>query len=105
MTDLWMLQSASAAGYLVALAGGAGCALFYFGGLWLTLRYALYARHAALLVVLSFWARTAVVAATIFVLADGRLDRLALCVAGLLVTRALLVRVLPALLAPGGALP
>lgn len=105
MNDLWTLQSASAAGYLVALAGGAGCALFYFGGLWLTLRYALHARHAAMLVVLSFWARTAVVAATIFVLADGRFDRLALCVVGLLVTRTLLVRMLPAPLSPGGVQP
>ena len=105
MNELWMVQGASAAGYLAALAGGAACALFYFGGLWLTLRHTLNARHAAVLVVLSFWSRTAVVAAMIFVLADGRLDRLALCVVGLLVTRTLLLRKLPAPLTPGGAQP
>lgn len=105
MNELWTMQGATAAGYLAAFLGGAGCALFYYGGLWFTLRHVLHARHAALLVVLSFWARTAVVAATIFVLADGRLDRLAVCVVGLLVTRTLLLRTLPAPLSPGGVQP
>lgn len=89
------MQGASVAGYLIALAGGAACALFYFGGLWLTLRHTLDARHPAVLVVLSFWARTAIVAAAIFMLTDGRLDRLAFCVLALLAMRAVLLRLLP----------
>ncbi len=90
------MQGASVAGYLIALAGGAACALFYFGGLWLTLRHTLDARHPAVLVVLSFWARTAIVAAAIFMLAGSRLERLVLCVVAFLATRAVLLRLLPA---------
>lgn len=96
VNELWTMQGTSAAGYLIALAGGAACALFYFGGLWLTLRHILDARHPAVLVLLSFWVRTAIVAAAIFVLAGGRLDQLALCVVAMLVTRAVLLRLLPA---------
>ena len=100
VSEFWVAKDLSGASYLVALVGGALCAVFYFGGLWLTLRYTLGGRCPAVLVVLSFWARTAIVAAAIFVLADGRLERLILCVVALLATRALLLRLLPAPIHP-----
>jgi len=78
----------------VLAAGLAGMLLgmFFFGGLWWTVRRALSSRLAALWFSGSFLARTAVILAGIYFVAQGDWRRMAGCVAGFLGARLLVIR-------------
>lgn len=78
--------------FILSLAAGAVLGVFYLGGLWLTLRRLPGAKNPGLLMLFSFFGRTAVVTAGLYLMAEGGLDRLAAGVAGFLIVRAVMVR-------------
>lgn len=71
---------------------GAGVALFYFGGLWLTVRALPSARRPGLLLAASFVGRMAILLIALYLVIDGRWERLLAAMAGLLLTRYLIIQ-------------
>lgn len=82
---------ADGAGIALAFAVGAGLGLFYFGGLWLTLKRLPGSKHPALYALASFFARTVVVVAVVFLVARHSWQRIAACLVSFIAVRALLV--------------
>ncbi len=78
---------------LVFLAGF-GLGGFYFGGLWLTVRRLPTARQPALLLMASFLGRMVVVVAGFLVVMQGQWQRAAIALAGFVLARLALIRVL-----------
>lgn len=76
----------------LALLAGAGLGLFYFGGLWLTLRRLATSGRPELLILGSFLARTAITVIGFYFVIDGQWDRLAASLAGFLLMRIFLVQ-------------
>jgi F1F0 ATPase subunit 2 len=72
---------------LLAFAAGLGLGLFYFGGLWLTVRRLPAWRHPVPLLLASFAARTAAVVLGFYFVMGGRWERALACLVGLLVMR------------------
>ena len=79
---------------IAALAVGIGLGLFYFGGLWLTVRYMNAAGKKGTLFVASFLVRSAVVVSGFYLVMDGEWERIVACLAGFLITRLSMVRIL-----------
>ena len=79
---------------LLAVVAGALLGLFFFGGLWWTVRHGLTARHPAWLFVGSLLLRTTVVIAGFWWVSDGLWDRLLACLVGFLVVRLVMTRAL-----------
>lgn len=77
---------------ILALAAGIGLGVFYFGGLWLTVRRLPTAQHPALLSLLSFFARLGIVLSGFYLVMDGHWQRLLACLFGFLGVRFILVR-------------
>lgn len=73
--------------YSLVLAGGMLTGVFYFGGLWLTVRRLIPARRPALLMLASFTVRTAIALALFYVIMNGSRLRLVVALAGFLVIR------------------
>jgi F1F0 ATPase subunit 2 len=82
---------------VLAFAAGLGLGLFYFGGLWLTVRQLLTSRHPVPLLLVSFAGRTAVAVVGFYFVMGGRWERALACLVGFLVVRF----VLTARLRPG----
>lgn len=82
------------------LLAGFGLGLFFYGGLWFTVRSLGTAHHPALLVVVSFWLRTAAVIVGFYYAMDGEWQRAAVCLAGFVAARFICTRWMPQL--PGG---
>ena len=78
---------------MLALAAGMGLGIFYFGGLWLTVRRLPTARQPALLSLLSFFGRLGVVLFGFYLVMGGHWERLLVCLLGFLGARVILVRV------------
>jgi len=76
----------------LALVAGVGLGLFYFGGLWLTVRRIPASRHPVLLTLGSFVGRTVAVVLGFYLVMGGHWERLLASMAGLIVARILLVR-------------
>jgi F1F0 ATPase subunit 2 len=68
-----------------------GLGLFYFGGLWLTVRQLPTCRWPAPLLLGSFVGRTAVVLVGFYVVMRGRWERVLACLAGFIMVRLFLV--------------
>ena len=79
---------------LVLLAGFA-LGLFFYGGLWYTVRALSTNRHPALLMVGSFWIRTAAVVTGFYYLMDAEWQRAAICLAGFVAARLVCTRFTP----------
>lgn len=79
-------------GLAIAALVGALLGAFHFGGLWWTVRRIASARRPAALALASYIVRLAVVGAGLFLVMDGRWERLAAALAGLLVARFVVVR-------------
>ena len=75
-----------------ALAAGIGLGLFYFGGLWLTVRQLPTARRPALLSLLSFFGRLGIVLFGFYLVMGSHWERLLICLLGFLGVRVILVR-------------
>ena len=76
----------------LAVSAGAAVSVFYFGGLWLTVRRLPTAKRPHLLMVGSFAARTVVTVAVIALLARLDWQLLAACMVGFIATRIVTVR-------------
>lgn len=89
---------------LLALAAGFGFGLAFFAGLWWTVQRIRRGSRALWLLPLSSLMRTALLLAGCWWVASGDLGRLALCLAGWLIARQLLIhRCAPATQKGGGA--
>jgi len=69
-----------------------GLGLFYFSGLWWTLRQLPDARRPALLILGSFGLRMAACALVFYLVMDGHWDRLIVALLGILLIRRVLIR-------------
>jgi F1F0 ATPase subunit 2 len=78
--------------FILAFAAGIGLGIFYFGGLWLTVRRLPVARHPVFLSFCSFFCRLMVVLAGFYFVMDGHWQRLIVCMLGFLGMRSILVR-------------
>ncbi|HVX64299.1 MAG TPA: ATP synthase subunit I [Pirellulales bacterium] len=72
---------------LLAAAAGLGLGLFYFGGLWLTVRWLPKVRSPAALIVASLIARTGVTLLGFYLVMAGHWERMAACLIGFVVIR------------------
>jgi F1F0 ATPase subunit 2 len=77
---------------VVYLVVGIGMGIFYFGGLWLTVKRLPASQCPALLALSSFVGRMTVVIGTFFILVDGHLERLFASVFGFFVVRVVSAR-------------
>lgn len=82
--DFWQLTG--------ALVAGGGIGLFFFGGLWLTLKRIPASRNPHLLLMGSFFARLGVVLAAFYALVPWGWEAMAVAMAGMLIARHLLVK-------------
>ncbi len=78
-------------GLVLAMAAGAGLGLFYFGGLWLTVRRLADTGWPTLLFGASFLVRTTLTVLGFYFVMDGSLGRVLACLLGFIVVRQLLV--------------
>lgn len=77
---------------LLAFAAGLAVGLFYYGGLWLTIRRLPQSRRPAMLTGMSLLVRLSLTSAAFYIVMGGRWERLLACLAGFLLVRVLLVR-------------
>jgi F1F0 ATPase subunit 2 len=75
-----------------AVVAGGIIGVFYFGGLWLTVRALAGARNPGFLILASFVSRTAVALFAFYLLMDGRWQRLLAGMAGFLIARYYMLR-------------
>jgi F1F0 ATPase subunit 2 len=77
----------------LVLAGGAGVGLglFYFGGLWLTVRRLSDCGRPSLLFLGSFAGRTALTLMVFYLVMDGRWERMLACLVGFIAARQFLI--------------
>ena len=78
--------------FIVALGAGIGFGIFYFGGLWLTVRKLPRMRRPMLLILVSFFGRMAVILVGFYFVMGGDWRRLFVCLVGFLGTRFILSR-------------
>ncbi len=81
--------------FLVPLLAGFGLGMVFFGGLWFTISAIPKSRHPALLVLTSFWVRTALVVAGILLVIDGLWQKALACLVGFLIARLVWSRWIP----------
>ncbi len=77
---------------LVAFFVGMGAGVFYFGGLWWTVRRLPSARHPALLTLGSFLVRTGVSLVAFYFASGGHWQRILASLLGFIIVRVFLVR-------------
>lgn len=81
-------------GLALALAGGMGLGALYFSGLWWTVCRLPAARHPALLMMASLVVRVGGLLVGLWLLAAGEWQGVAVALAGILVVRTIVVRIL-----------
>jgi F1F0 ATPase subunit 2 len=77
----------------LAWLAGLGLGAIFFGGLWWTVRKGLSSRQPAFLFLGSMLLRTGIVLAGFYLVADQRLGRLLLCLAGFVMARMVVTQV------------
>lgn len=92
MTDAMTMAWATAATLSWCLVGGLALGTVFYGGLWWTVRKAVTHPRPALLFLVSFVLRTAVSLVGFFVVADGRWDRMVVCLGGFIAARFIVTR-------------
>lgn len=85
----------NAAAIVLRLIAGIVLGLFFYGGLWLTVRHVSHAQHLAWHTLASFWLRSAVVVAGFLLLVDRRWEYVVLCFAGFIAARLAVSKLLP----------
>jgi F1F0 ATPase subunit 2 len=78
--------------YLLAFVAGVGLGLFYFGGLWWTVRRIPAVRHPALLSLGSLFARLVVAVGGLYIATGGHWVRLLVSLLAFVLTRKALIR-------------
>jgi F1F0 ATPase subunit 2 len=86
------LTAGQAAMLFLALLAGIVLGFVYFGGLWYTVQRINQAKHQALLFIGSFLLRTLVVLVGFYLVADGRIERIAVSLLGFLVARQYIIK-------------
>jgi len=76
---------------VLAWVAGLGLGLFYFGGLWLTIRRLPTCRRPAPMLIGSYVGRTALVLVGFYFVMGDRWERIAACVLGFMVARQILI--------------
>lgn len=79
----------------LALLAGFALGLLFYGGLWVTIRRFPKSRHPALLALVSFWGRTALVVAGLILVTAHRWQNAIAGLAGFLAARIVLARRMP----------
>ncbi len=74
------------------LLGGVFLGLLFFGGLWLTIKYAVKARNAGPWFVLSMLLRTALVLAGFYLIAQGEFAAFLACLLGFILSRMMVIK-------------
>jgi len=77
---------------IAVFAGGVALGVFYFGGLWLTVRLLSNSATTPLLVTASYIARTALVLGGIYWLTGGQWRAVLICIGGMLIARSCIIR-------------
>lgn len=90
-------MSSSALSLSLAVLAGLALGLFYFGGLWLTVRRLTSSKRPGVLMLGSFAVRLSLTLCGFYLVMDGSWERILACMAGFLVTRFVMTR----RLAPG----
>jgi len=85
---------------ILPLAVGLGLGLFYFGGLWLTVRHIAQSRHPGALVAMSFLVRTAITSGGFGMVMQGQWERVAACMLTFLVVRFAMIHIIRSETAP-----
>jgi len=85
---------------LLRLLASMALALFFYAGLWLTVRSLPRARHPMLLALGSFWIRTLVVLVSLLFLMKTRWEYVAVCLVGFLMGRIAVWKVMPERMGP-----
>ena len=78
--------------WILALLAGAGLGAFFFGGLWWTVQKGPSSRQPALLFLGSMLLRSGVVLSGFYFVADSRWERMAACLLGFIIMRAVITR-------------
>ncbi len=78
--------------WILAAAAGALLGLFFFGGLWWTIRRGLISKTPALWFLGSLLFRTAVVTAGFYFVTGGKWDRILACLPGFVIARFVILR-------------
>ncbi len=92
------MMNPSVVSMLASAFSGSALGLFYFGGLWLTIRRIASSRRPGMLMLVSFIIRLLVTLCGFYLVMDGRWERILACLVGFLVVRFALTR----FFAPGG---
>lgn len=79
----------------LVLLAGFGLGLFFYGGLWFTVRTLPASRHPAAFVLASFWIRTGVVISGLLLIMDREWQKALVCLAGFVLARFAVARVTP----------
>jgi F1F0 ATPase subunit 2 len=77
---------------IFSIAAGAGAGVFYFGGLWWTVRRLAESEHPGLLTLGSFLIRIGGTVALLYMISEGRWPRVLAALFGLLLVRRYMVR-------------
>lgn len=80
------------ASFVIILLVGAGLGVVFFGGLWLTVRAARNSRYPAVVIVGSFWGRTALVVAGFVLITGTRWQNAIACLLGFAAARLFFTR-------------
>lgn len=80
---------------ILSVLAGVALGAVFFGGLWWTVRRALTSQQPAFLVLGSMLGRTGLVVVGFYLVSGGEWQRLLFCLAGFVIARLILVRVLP----------
>lgn len=80
---------------LFSLAAGVAIGLFFYGGLWLTIRWLIAARHPVLIAIASFWGRTILALAAFLFIARGQWQNAVAALAGFALGRLATSQFLP----------
>jgi F1F0 ATPase subunit 2 len=78
---------------LPSLVLGAVLGIIFFGGLWLTINKALHSKKVALLFVVSFILRIAIVLAGLYYVSQNSWQKMLVCLAGFLIARTVIIRI------------
>jgi F1F0 ATPase subunit 2 len=78
---------------LPSLVAGAVLGIIFFGGLWLTIKKALHSKKVALLFVVSFILRMAIVLVGLYYASQNSWQKMLVCLAGFLIARTFMIRI------------
>ncbi len=78
---------------ILAWAGGLGLGVFFYGGLWWTIRKGVCSPRPALWFFVSLMLRMSIILAGFYFVSGGRGDRLVACLVGFVIARLIVVKV------------